>query len=207
MPNSSSPAPGGREPTAAPNEDWLERFRPWLTLITRMQVDSRLQGKFDASDIVQQTLMEAWQSAPKFRGSTEAERIAWLRKILSHVLAHEVRRYRGTHKRNLDRELSIERSLAQSSRRLNAVLASAITSPSERVAKQEQQVMLAELLDRLPADYREVIVLRNLEGLSHTEVAERMGRSVGAVRMLWVRALQEVRQQFAANAPGGPASS
>ena len=89
-------APGG----AAPTDDWLARFRPWLSLIARMQVDSRLQGKFDTSDVVQQTLMEAWRSASKFRGSTEAERIAWLRKILAHVLAHEVRQYRGTHKRN-----------------------------------------------------------------------------------------------------------
>ena len=71
-------APGG----AAPDEDWLARFRPWLSLIARMQVDSRLQGKFDTSDVVQQTLMEAWRSAAKFRGSTDAERIAWLRKIL-----------------------------------------------------------------------------------------------------------------------------
>ncbi len=179
---------------AAPTDDWLARFRPWLSLIARMQVDSRLQGKFDTSDVVQQTLMEAWRSASKFRGSTDAERIAWLRKILAHVLAHEVRQYRGTHKRDLNREMSIERSLARSSRQLNAVLASATTTPSQQAVHQEQQVALADMLNELPADYREVIVLRNLEELSHSEVAQRMGRTEGAVRMLWVRALQELRE-------------
>ena len=193
MSNSASndrDAPG----CSAPTEDWLARFRPWLSLIARMQVDSRLQGKFDTSDVVQQTLMEAWRSASKFRGSTEAERIAWLRKILAHVLAHEVRQYRGTHKRDLGREMSIERSLAKSSRQLNAVLASATTSPSQQAVQREQQVVLADMLQELSAEYREVIILRNLEGLSHNEVAQRMGRTVGAVRMLWVRALQELRQ-------------
>ena len=159
-----------------------------------MQVDSRLQGKFDTSDVVQQTMMEAWRSASKFRGSTDAERIAWLRKILAHVLAHEVRQYRGTYKRDLDREVSIERSLARSSRQLNAVLTSATTTPSQQAVQQEQQVALADMLNELPADYREVIVLRNLEELSHSEVAQRMGRTEGAVRMLWVRALQELRE-------------
>ena len=163
-----------------------------------MQVDSRLQGKFDTSDVVQQTLMEAWRSAAKFRGSTEAERIAWLRKILAHVSAHEVRQYRGTHKRDLGREMSIERSLAKSSRQLNAVFASATTSPSQQAAQQEQQVVLADMLQELPADYREVIVLRNLEGLSHSEVAQRMGRTVGAVRMLWLR-----RCKSCGNSPSG----
>jgi RNA polymerase sigma-70 factor (ECF subfamily) len=177
-----------------PTEDWLGRYRPWLSLLARLHVDSRLQGKFDTSDVVQQTLMEAWRSASKFRGTTDAERVAWLRKIMAHVLAHEVRQYRGTHKRDLGRERSIERSLAESSRQLNAVLASPTPSPSQQAARHEQQVVLADMLQELPEDYREVIVLRNLEGLSHTEVAQRMGRTVGAVRMLWVRALQELRR-------------
>ena len=186
----------GGEPGSVPPEGWLVRFRPWLGLIARMEVESRFQGKFDASDVVQQTLMEAWQAAPQFRGKTEAERIAWLRKILAHVLAHEVRRYQGTQKRNLRREFSIEKSMDQSSRQLDAVLASALATPSQQVAKQEQEVMLAAVIDKLPAEYREVIILRNLEGLSHSEVAERMGRSPGAIRMLWVRALQELRAHF-----------
>ena len=77
---------------------------------------------------------------------------------------------------------------------MNAVLASTTTSPSQQAAQHEQQVVLADMLNELPADYREVIILRNLEELPHSEVAQRMGRTEGAVRMLWVRALQELRQ-------------
>jgi RNA polymerase sigma-70 factor, ECF subfamily len=59
----------------------------------------------------------------------------------------------------------------------------------------EQQVLLADALERLPADYREVIILRNLEDLSYDEIAQRMGRTPGAVRMLWVRALAQLRAE------------
>ncbi len=201
MKDSSPPAPGDGHPAESPTDDWPARYRSWLTLLVRMQMGSGLRGKCDPSDIVQQSLMEAWRSAAAFRGSTEAERTAWLRQIVAHVLAHEIRRYHGTRKRDVGRELSIEKSLARSSQKLDAVLASRLTSPSQQVAKREQLVHLADTLEKLPADYREVILLRNVEGLSHAEVAERMGRQEGAVRMLWVRALKSLREQFGAK-PG-----
>jgi RNA polymerase sigma-70 factor (ECF subfamily) len=191
------PPPSPHDPSGLefpPAESWLVRFRPWLTLLARTQVDHGYQGKFDASDLVQQTLIEAWKSAEQFRGQTEAERMAWLRQILAHVLAHEVRRYFGTLKRNADREVSFEESLEQSSRRWQGFCDSAMSSPSQHVMRQEQNVQLAEALEQLPDDYREVIVLRHLEGLSHEEVAVRMGRTPGATRMLWMRALAELKR-------------
>ena len=205
MPDTPPPEPAnGLALPMPPTDSWLVRFRPWLTLIAQTQIDQGFQGKFDASDIVQQTLIEAWRSAAQFRGQTEAERIAWLRQILAHVLAHEVRRYGGTLKRDVGREFSLEKSIEQSSQRLDGILVSAITSPSQQAARQEQQVLLAETLERLPADYRQVLVLRHLEGLSHDEIAQRMGRSPGAVRMLWMRALEELRRQFStpSSSPG-----
>jgi RNA polymerase sigma-70 factor (ECF subfamily) len=174
--------------------DVLLRFRPWLHLLARLQIDTRLQGKFDASDVVQQTLLEACRDLPKFRGRTEAELLAWLRQILAHVLAHHVRRYHGAQQRRLDREVSLEASLAESSQRLANVLAAPGSSPSQQAARREEEVQLAEVLARLPADYREVIILRNLEGLPHEDVARRMKRSVGATRMLWARALARLRE-------------
>jgi RNA polymerase sigma-70 factor (ECF subfamily) len=171
----------------------VNRYRPWLHLLARLQVESHFRGKFDASDIVQQTLLEACRDLPQFRGRTEGELLAWLRQILAHVLAHEVRRYHGTQQRDLGREVSLNDVLAESSRRLGELLAAPGSSPSQNAAEREQEVLLADALARLPDDYREVIVLRNLQGLSHEEVAARMGRGVGAVRMLWVRALARVR--------------
>ena len=133
---------------------------------------------------------------PKFRGGTEAELAAWLRQILAHVLLHEVRRYGGARRRDIGREVSLEEALAESSRRLGAALAAPGSSPSERAGRHELELRLADALARLPADYAEIILLRNVEGLSHEEAAGRMGRGAGAVRMLWVRALARLRQEL-----------
>jgi RNA polymerase sigma-70 factor (ECF subfamily) len=103
------------DPSAA--SEILLRYQPWLRLLARLQVDSHFQGKFDASDIVQQALLEACRALPQFRGQTEAELTAWLRQILAHVLAHEIRRYRGTRQRDVLREVPLEQALAQSSQR------------------------------------------------------------------------------------------
>jgi RNA polymerase sigma-70 factor (ECF subfamily) len=171
----------------------LARYQAWLALLARLQIDTRFQGKFSESDVVQQTLLEACRDLPRFRGQTEAELLAWLRQILAHVLAHEVRRYAGTQQRDLDREVSLEEELARSSQRLAHVLGDEGSSPSAKAVVHEQEVLLADVLAQLPDDHREVIVLRILEGLPHEEVARRMDRSVGAVRMLWVRALARLR--------------
>ncbi len=179
-----------RDGDAAARAKLLARYQSWLQLLARMQIDGRFRGKFDASDIVQQTLLEACRDLPKFRGGTEGELLAWLRQVLAHVLGHEFRRYAGTQQRDVGREVSLEQSLAQSSQRLGDMLAAPGSSPSQQAVRHEQEVLLAEVLARLPDDYREVLILRNLEGLSHEEIAVRMGRGVGAVRMLWVRALR-----------------
>jgi RNA polymerase sigma-70 factor, ECF subfamily len=174
----------------------LERYRSWLGLLARLQVEPRFRAKFDASDIVQQTMLEAVRGWPKFRGGTEAELAAWLRQILAHVLMHEMRRFGASQRRDVSREESLEQALAESSRRLGDALASPGSSPSERASRQELELRLADALARLPADHAEVIVLRNVEGLSHDEIAQRMGRGVGAVRMLWVRALARLRREL-----------
>lgn len=185
-----------RRGDAAAQGQVLQHYRPWLHLLARLEIDRRFQGKFDASDVVQQTLLEACRDLPRFRGGTEPELLAWLRQVLAHVMAHEIRRYAGTQQRDVGREVSLEQSLAQSSQRLGDLLAAAGSSPSQQAVRHEQEVLLADLLARLPDDHREVILLRNLEGLSHDEVAERMGRSPGAVRMLWVRALAGLREEL-----------
>lgn len=174
----------------------LQRYQPWLHLLARMQIDSQFHGKFAASDIVQQTMLEACRDIPQFRGQTEPELLAWLRQVLAHVLAHEIRRYRGTQQRDVKRELSLEQALAESSQRLANLLVDSGTSPSGHAIEREQGVLLADVLANLPDDQREVIILRNMEGLPHEEVARRMGRSVGAVRMLWVRALARLRAEL-----------
>jgi RNA polymerase sigma-70 factor (ECF subfamily) len=173
----------------------LDRHRSWLALLARLQIDGRLRGKLDPSDVVQQTLLEAHRDLDGFRGRTAGELAAWLRGILAHVLAHEFRRFEGTMRRDVAREQSLDTALAESSRRLGAALADPGPSPSTVAGQHELELKLTDVLARLPDDYREVILLRNLEGLSHEDVAQRMGRGVGAVRMLWVRALARLRAE------------
>lgn len=175
---------------------WLLRYEAWLRLLARNEIDSRFQGKFDPSDAVQQTLLAAWQGWKDFRGDQELQRLAWLRQILAHQLAQLARHYGGTQKRDLAREISLDETLGRSAQRLDALLPAADSSPSGIAAAREQRLRLAEVLERLPPDYREVILLRNLEDLPHEEVARRMNRSPGAVRMLWVRALSALREEF-----------
>ncbi len=174
----------------------LEHYRSWLVLLAGMQLGPRYRAKLDASDVAQQTLVQAFEGAKAFRGESEAEVEAWLRKILARVLAHAFRRFDGTRARDLDRERSLERSLDDSSRRIGVLAVDGFPSPSAIAAQNEQALLLAEALTRLPEDYREVILLRNIEGLSHEETAVRLGRRSGATRMLWVRALSRLKREL-----------
>jgi RNA polymerase sigma-70 factor (ECF subfamily) len=144
--------------------------------------------------LVQETFLEAHRHLARFRGSTEAELVCWLRQILATQVAHLVRRYCGSQRRNvlLERELALE--LEKSSQVLDHGLLAKDSSPSQRAQRREQAVLLAEALERLPPDYREVIILRHLEGLSFPQVAQHLGRSVDSVEKLWIRALDRLRR-------------
>lgn len=174
----------------------LERYRRYLALLARLQVGPRLRTKVDASDIVQETCLQAHRAFPRFRGEDEATFLAWLRRILASRLAKAVRHYCGTKRRDLDLEREIEDGLGHSSALLGNALAVAQTSPSQRAARREQGVMLADGLSELPPDYREVVILRHLQGLTFPEVARHMDRSVGSVEKLWVRALRRLRSSI-----------
>jgi RNA polymerase sigma-70 factor, ECF subfamily len=172
----------------------LEHYRSYLMVLARMQIGRRLQGKADAADLVQETYLEAHRNFQRFRGATEAELASWLRQILAGQFAHLVRRYLGTKRRNVRLERELIGELDQSSRALDGGLFAAGSSPSDRAARRERAVMLADALEHLPDDYREVLVLRHLESLTFPEVARRMGRSPDSVEKLWVRALDRLRR-------------
>jgi RNA polymerase sigma-70 factor, ECF subfamily len=171
----------------------LEMYRDYLALLARMQIGRRLQGKVDAADLVQETFLKAHRDFPQFRGTSEAEWVCWLRQILAGNLAHLVRRYCGTQRRDVRLERALVDELNQSSRLLDHGLVAPQSSPSQRAARREQAVLLADALARLPDDYRDVIVLSHLEGLSFPEVARRMGRTVDSVKNVWARALGRLR--------------
>jgi RNA polymerase sigma-70 factor, ECF subfamily len=172
----------------------LELYRNYLGLLARIQIGRRLQGKVDPADMVQETFLEAHRQFNRFRGGSEMELTAWLRAILAGVLSHLVRRYFGTQGRDVRLERELADDLEHSSRFLDRGLASPESSPSQRASRREQAVLLADALNQLPPDYREVLILRHLQGLTFPEVAGRMGRTVDSVEKLWVRALPRLRR-------------
>jgi RNA polymerase sigma-70 factor (ECF subfamily) len=172
----------------------LEHYATYLTLLARVQIGRRLQGKVDPGDIVQETFLEAHRQIRQFRGTTEAELLAWLRRILAGQIALLLRRYLGTKGRDvtLERELGVQ--LDQSSQAMDIGFIASLSTPSQNASRREQAVLLAEALRQLSNDHREVIVLRHLEALSFPEVAARMGRTEDSVQKLWVRALANLRR-------------
>jgi RNA polymerase sigma-70 factor (ECF subfamily) len=146
--------------------------------------------------VVQESLLEAHRDFVQFRGRGVNEFLGWLRQILVNNLAHVTQRHVIAEKRDVRREVAIESmkaSLEQSATRLAHVLAGEVVSPSSAAMHQEQLLALADALAELPDDYRQVIVLRHLEALPFREVAKRMDRSEGAVRMVWLRAMDRLR--------------
>jgi RNA polymerase sigma-70 factor (ECF subfamily) len=174
----------------------LELFRSYLELLARLQIGRRLQGKVDAADLVQETFLAAHAGFIEFRGSTEAELAAWLRQILASRLAKLVRYYFGTQGRDVRLERELAESIDRSSHAFHQSLAAPQSSPSQHAARREQAVLLAQALKELPETYREVLILRHLEGLTFREIAGRMQRSVDSVEKLWTRALGELRQSL-----------
>jgi RNA polymerase sigma-70 factor, ECF subfamily len=171
----------------------LARYGNYLGLLARVQVGRRLQGKIDPADLVQETFLEAHRHFPGFRGQSEPEVAVWLRQIMAGVLSNQLRRYLGTQGRDVRMERELAGELDRSSQAFDRGLADPGPTPSKLAVGRERAVLLADALGRLPDDYREAIILRNLEELPFAEVAQRMGRSEDAVQKLWVRALARLR--------------
>jgi RNA polymerase sigma-70 factor, ECF subfamily len=177
----------------------LEAYRNYLRLLARTRIDSGFRVRLDPSDLVQETLLEAHRDFQQFVGSSEKELVVWLRQILVRNLTDQLRRHRAKG-RDWRRQHSLEVLLDKSCQQLDKALAQGISTPSAKAVQGEQAVLLADALSHLQADYREVIILRNLEHLSFDEIAERMGRSSGAARMLWTRALEKLGRILEGNA-------
>jgi RNA polymerase sigma-70 factor, ECF subfamily len=168
----------------------VESYRSYLLLLARLQLARDLQGKLDPSDMVQQALLKAHQNGDQFRGSSEAEQLAWLRAILANTLTDALRKFAP---RAGTRERSLEAALEQSSRNLAAILVADQTSPSQRAIRHEQLIRLADAIAQLPDDQRQAVDLRHLQGCATTEIAQSMNRSVAAIGGLLQRGLRTLR--------------
>jgi RNA polymerase sigma-70 factor (ECF subfamily) len=172
----------------------LEACRGYLLLIARQQLADDLRAKAGASDLVQQTFLEAQRDFGQFQGKSEAQLLAWLRRLLLNNLATFARDYRETAKRAVGREVM----LPASDSRLPSItnFAANVPSPSTQAIAHEQADAMRHLLDRLPEDYRIVLLLRHQEELSFEDIGKRMNRTANAARKLWVRALELLQQKW-----------
>lgn len=197
----------GKTLVGGDREDWIvqriagddirpiEEHRDYLLLLVRLQIRPRLRAKMDASDVVQQAILQAHESRDQFRGGSEGEWLAWLRTILANALAAAVRRF-DAQSRDPARERSLEAELERSASRLECLLAADQSSPSERAVRGEELLRLAHTLAKLPEDQRRAVELHYLKGLPVAEVARELGRSRPAVVGLLFRGLRRLRERL-----------
>jgi RNA polymerase sigma-70 factor (ECF subfamily) len=169
----------------------LDGCRHYLLLVANEELDSALQAKGGASDLVQETFLEAQLAFGRFQGSTERELLAWLRRILLHNLANLRRRYRHTEQRQVAREISLE-----AADHLQGLLAAEASTPSAQAIRAEEAAAFQQALERLPEHYRQVIVWRHREQRSFQEIGQLLGRSPDAARMLWWRAFEQLANEL-----------
>ena len=193
-----------------PFDDWLKRaregdpgklaelldsYRNYLRLLARMQIHKLVQIRVSASDVAQESILRATKAFKGFRGDSELELLSWLRRVLASELAMTVR-FHSADRRNVELEQRFDTSVEQSSCCLSRFVSTENKSPSRIAVQREQSVILAETLERLPDDYREVIVMRHLESRSFSEIAGTMGRTVPSVKSVWTRAITRLRDEL-----------
>jgi RNA polymerase sigma-70 factor (ECF subfamily) len=172
----------------------LEACRGYLLLIAQRELGAPLQAKGGASDLVQETLMEAVRDFGHFQGTSEDELLHWLRRLLLNNLADFIRQYRETGKRQIDREVRLEGG--DSSDERGGGLAASLPSPSNEAIAIEQAEAIRRAVERLPDDYRRVLVLRYQEGRSFEEIGTLLGLTANAARKLLLRAVERVQREL-----------
>jgi RNA polymerase sigma-70 factor (ECF subfamily) len=173
----------------------LEDCRAYLMLVAEKEVSPDLRAKGGASDLVQETFLEAQRDFPRFHGESRGEFRFWLLRILMHNLSAFTRQFRDTAKRSIVLEVGLGVTSAKGGPSFD--VADSTASPSARVVAREHSQALQAAIDRLPEDYRRVIALRYDENLTFERIGQEMGRSPGAARKIWARAMECLRDEWA----------
>jgi RNA polymerase sigma-70 factor (ECF subfamily) len=172
----------------------LDACRDYLLLVANRELDPGLRAKGGASDLVQETFLEAQRDFAGFQGTSPPELRAWLRRLLLNNLANFNRHYRATAKRQVGKEFALE--AGNTSEERGAGLADSIASPSQQAVAQEQVAALQQAMTTLPAEYRQVLAWRHHDQLSFEEIGQRTQRTANAARLLWLRAVERLRRQL-----------
>jgi RNA polymerase sigma-70 factor, ECF subfamily len=175
----------------------LEGCRRYLLLVAEKEMGPELRAKAGASDLVQETFLEAHRDFGGFHGESRGEFRFWLLRILMHNVGAFTRKFRETAKRSISREVGLGATSASGGPLFD--LAASTASPSAKVVAREHSQALRTALERLPEDYRRIITLRYDENMSFERIGQEMGRSPEAARKVWSRAMDCLRDEWAAS--------
>jgi RNA polymerase sigma-70 factor, ECF subfamily len=174
----------------------LEAQRTALHRLAQRQLEGRIAARVDASDIIQQTFLEAHRSFAQFTGLDAREWGAWLQAILDHKVAGAIRDHALLQKRNVGRERSLDDSQKGGAAPLKQELDAGFSTPSQKAIRGEEAQRLTQALTALPDDQREAVRLRHLEGWKLADIARHLGRTPAATAGLIKRGMQALRRQL-----------
>lgn len=178
------------------NPDAVARYvnqnRPQLLAYVKRRLGAALERKVEPDDIVQEVAMDAVRRAEEVK-TLERDVFGWLCQIAEYRLVDAHRRFFDTEKRAANREVALDAPATQSRAFIDFLVAS-MTTPSQAFSRNEREIALYTALEALPEECRDALRMRYVEGLASKEIAERMNKSDGAVRVLLTRSVQKLQQ-------------
>src|SRR6516225_6448837 len=181
--------------TLKTNDQLFREFRGYLETLTFIHLDPRLRTAFSMSDIIQNTLLEAWRDLERVQSLDDAHRKRRLRKMLLHNLLEAIDGIVCA-KRDRRREQSLEAAAAESSCRLRGALAVEDTPPLDRLVREEERLRLLEALAKLDPRQREALILHKYHDWTLAQIAEHLGCTIGVVAGLHARGLKKLREHL-----------
>jgi RNA polymerase sigma-70 factor (ECF subfamily) len=188
--------PAARDGSLEARGRLLEAYRGYLLLIAEQELSPELRAKGGGSDLVQEAFLKAHRHFDRFQGGTEGELRAWLRRLLLNHLADFRSLYCEAGKRQVGREVALDRGQAVAERSFEPSLPGHEPSPSGVAMDHERRETIRRILDRLPADYRRVLILRHENEMTFEQIGDAMDRSSEAARKLWARAVERFQQEW-----------
>ena len=180
------------------------RHRPRLRRMVEMRLDHRLQGRIDASDVIQEAYVDVVRRLEEYLRDPKVPLFLWLRLVVGERLLKLHRHHLGTRMRDPGREVSLYRGAlpAASSAALAAQLLGKFTSPTQAAVRAERMLRLQEALNALDPVDREILSLRHFEELTHAEAARVLEIEEAAAAKRYIRALKRLKDVLA-GMPGG----
>jgi RNA polymerase sigma-70 factor (ECF subfamily) len=191
---------GDREAAA----ELLARYRERLRRMIELRMDTRLHRRLDASDVVQDALLEIASRLDDYRKDPKVPFFLWMRLVTGERLVRLHRQHLGSKMRDIGREVSLYRSSlpAASSFALASMLLGRLSSPTQAVVRAERLLRIQDALNSLDLIDREVLALRHFEQLSPAETAIALDLKPDAASKRYIRALKRMKEALA-NMPGG----